>query len=156
QNGDVRRSLPITIEAGSSVSQYVELTSAEPIPASREKKTGPPPAPLLATVPPPVTGPRPGGLSAHVPLATQSLDSGRIRGITSADRLMLPSGRHEIELVSKAFEFRATRAIQINPGKVAEVTASVPNGLVSINALPWADVSIEGRPVGATPISNLS
>jgi hypothetical protein len=164
QNGDVRRSLPVTIEAGSSVSQYVELTSADPEPASREAIASaatptpapvPTPVPVPAPVPTAVTGPSAGWLSVHVPIEMQILENGRIVGITSADRLMLPSGKHELELVSKSFEFQAKRVIQINAGKVTELTVPVPTGLVSINALPWADVFIDGRPVGTTPISNL-
>jgi hypothetical protein len=86
----------------------------------------------------------------------QILEGGHLAGITSAERLMLPSGKHEIELVSKPFEFRTLRAIQIDSGKVTDLTVSVPNGLLSINALPWAEVFIDGHSVGSTPIANMS
>jgi hypothetical protein len=36
------------------------------------------------------------------------------------------------------------------------LTISVPNGRLSINALPWADVLIDGKPAGQTPLANLS
>ena len=32
----------------------------------------------------------------------------------------------------------------------------MPNGRVSINAVPWAEVSIDGTPAGQTPLANLS
>jgi serine/threonine-protein kinase len=31
-----------------------------------------------------------------------------------------------------------------------------PDGRVSINALPWAEVWIDGSPIGETPLANLS
>jgi serine/threonine-protein kinase len=33
---------------------------------------------------------------------------------------------------------------------------SPPNGLLSINASPWAEVWIDGKPAGETPLANLS
>jgi serine/threonine-protein kinase len=36
------------------------------------------------------------------------------------------------------------------------VPVSVPDGRVSLNALPWAEVLIDGRPVGTTPLANLA
>jgi serine/threonine-protein kinase len=36
------------------------------------------------------------------------------------------------------------------------VAVSPPNGRLSINALPWAEVWIDGKSVGETPLANLS
>lgn len=41
-------------------------------------------------------------------------------------------------------------------GESAVVIVGESNGLVSVNALPWADVWIDGAPVGETPIGNLA
>jgi hypothetical protein len=35
------------------------------------------------------------------------------------------------------------------------ITIAVPNGRVSINAAPWADVWIDGAAAGQTPLANL-
>ena len=32
----------------------------------------------------------------------------------------------------------------------------LPNGRLSINAMPWADVLIDGKPAGQTPLANLT
>jgi PEGA domain len=32
---------------------------------------------------------------------------------------------------------------------------AAPNGSLSVNALPWAEVFIDGRSVGTTPLANL-
>ena len=68
---------------------------------------------------------------------------------------MVPAGRHELELVSAAFQFRATLSVDVQAGKVAATTVPLPNGALSVNALPWAEVFVDGRSVGTTPLANL-
>ena len=51
---------------------------------------------------------------------------------------------------------RPQPSVQIAPGRGTSVKIDLPTGLVHVNALPWAEVWIDGRPVGETPIGNLS
>jgi len=46
--------------------------------------------------------------------------------------------------------------VQVGPGKVSSLTLDLPQGVVNLNAAPWAEVWIDGRRVGETPIGNLS
>jgi len=46
--------------------------------------------------------------------------------------------------------------VQVTAGAAASVDVPVPNGTISVNAVPWADVWIDGEKVGETPIGNLS
>jgi hypothetical protein len=69
---------------------------------------------------------------------------------------VVPAGRHELEVVSDTLGYRATSVIQVLPGKVAPIRIEWPQGTVSLNAEPWAEVSIDGEKVGDTPIGNLS
>jgi hypothetical protein len=41
-------------------------------------------------------------------------------------------------------------------GKVAQLKLEWPKGSVSLNALPWAEVWIDGEKSGETPLGNLS
>lgn len=97
-----------------------------------------------------------GWVSIHSPIELQVLEGGRVIGTTGAERLMLPGGKHDLELVSSTFEFRTTTSVQIANGATATATIAVPNGSLSVNALPWAEVTIDGRSVGTTPLANLS
>ena len=97
-----------------------------------------------------------GWVSIQSPVELQVLENGKLIGVTGADRLMLPVGRHDLELVSTTFEFRTPLSVQIQTGRVAAASVAVPNGSLSVNALPWAEVSIDGRTVGTTPLANLS
>jgi hypothetical protein len=58
--------------------------------------------------------------------------------------------------VNQEFQFRTTVSVQIARGKTAATTITLPTGLLSINALPWAEVSLDGQAVGTTPLANLS
>jgi hypothetical protein len=68
---------------------------------------------------------------------------------------MLPAGRHDLELVSEDFGFTTTIAANVPAGRTTTVAVPLPNGLLSINALPWAEVSVDGKVLGTTPLGNL-
>jgi hypothetical protein len=84
----------------------------------------------------------------------QVFEAGRLVGTTDADRIRLPAGSRELEFVADALGFRARRTVTIPAGGTAQVPVSLPEVTVSLNATPWADVSIDGRTIGQTPIAN--
>jgi PEGA domain-containing protein len=100
-------------------------------------------------------GPVSGWLAVKSPVAIEIRENGQMLGTTDADRIMMAAGRHEIELVNDTLGYRVTRAIQVPPGKVASLTVELPQGVINVNASPWAEVWIDGRRVGETPIGNL-
>jgi len=110
-------------------------------------------APAAPIAPAGATG---GWVSIESPLELQVLEGAEVVGTTSAKRLMLPAGRHDLLLSAPSYDFRTSISVQIAPGRTVTVPVRVPNGTLSINAAPWADVSIDGKPVGTTPIGNIS
>ena len=100
--------------------------------------------------------PVPGWLAVKSPFTVEIYEQGRLLGNTDTDRIMLASGRHELELVNTPLAFRASRVVQVAPGKVAIVPVELPKGVINVNATPWAEVWIDGQRVGETPIGNLS
>jgi hypothetical protein len=103
-----------------------------------------------------VRGPVSGWLSVKAPVTMEIREGGRLIGTTDSDRLMMSAGRHEVELVNETLGYRATKVIQVPPGKVAPLALELPQGTINLNALPWAEVWIDGRRVGETPIGNLA
>jgi hypothetical protein len=83
-------------------------------------------------------------------------EQGRLLGTTDADRLMIAAGRHELDLVNDTLGYRASRVVVVGPGKVASIALELPMGVINLNAAPWAEVWIDGRRVGETPIGNLN
>jgi archaellum component FlaG (FlaF/FlaG flagellin family) len=101
-------------------------------------------------------GPVSGWISIKAPFTLEIREQGRLLGTTDADRLMVAAGRHELDFVSESLGYRASRVVQVAPGKVAALTLDLPQGVINLNAAPWAEVWIDGRRVGDTPIGNLS
>jgi hypothetical protein len=110
---------------------------------------------VLAPVSTATAGPVSGWLSVKAPVAIEIRENGRMIGTTEADRIMMAAGRHDIELVNETLGYRVTRSIQVPPGKVAPLSIELPQGVLNVNASPWAEVWVDGRRVGETPIGNL-
>lgn len=97
-----------------------------------------------------------GWISIRTPFEMQILDRGRLVGTTSSDRIMLPVGEHDLELVSGPFEYKGQVKVQVQPGRTVEVPVTLPNGSLSISAVPWAEVWVDGQPVGQTPLGHVA
>jgi hypothetical protein len=101
------------------------------------------------------TGPVSGWLSVKAPVAIEIRQSGRLIGTTDSDRIMMAAGRHDIELVNDTLGYDVKRTIQVMAGKTASINIEMPMGVINLNAAPWAEVWIDGRRAGETPIGNL-
>jgi hypothetical protein len=120
----------VTVVAGNTASLVVPLGNAEGVPVS-------------------------GWIAVAAPADVQLFENGRLLGSSQSDRLMVAAGRHEIEVVNEALGYRATRTVQVPPGKVLAVRVDFPKGAIALNATPWAEVWADGEKVGDTPIGNL-
>jgi len=104
--------------------------------------------------------PEPGAVAAgwitiSSPVALQLREGGKVIGTTETDRLMLPAGDHDIEMSNEALGFTAKRSVRVTAGKTTATKVELPNGTLSLNAQPWAEVWVDGERVGDTPIGNL-
>jgi hypothetical protein len=113
------------------------------------------PASLVVPMGTPQNVPVSGWISVSAPVDMQLYEQGRLLGSTSVDRLMLSTGKHDIEIVSEPLGYRVTRSVQVSPGRVSQITVTLPTGVVSVNAIPWANVFIDGQSAGETPLGNL-
>jgi hypothetical protein len=131
--------------------------SAAAAAAQRAAAEAHPPAP--APEPPPVDraapGPRFGGVRVASAIDLQVYEAGRLLGST-AGPIAVNEGLHEFELVNEALGFRMRQSVTVRAGQLAPMTVVVPNGRISINAVPWAEVIIDGNAAGQTPLANLS
>jgi serine/threonine protein kinase len=158
-DGTPRGVAPITIEGLSSGDHDVVLQSAAGTSRHTVKVLAGTTASLVApiiTTAPVAEGPVSGWISVKAPFVIEIHEDGRLIGTTETDRLMLASGRHSLEFVNSSLGYRQTQAVQVLPGKVASVSVDLPQGSVNLNAAPWAEVWIDGRRVGETPIGNLA
>ena len=97
-----------------------------------------------------------GWVTIATPADLQVFEGGRLVGSSRSDRIMMAVGRHELEMVNESLGYRATRTVDVLAGQVATVKPEWPKGSMAVNALPWAEVSIDGDRVGETPIGSVS
>ena len=97
-----------------------------------------------------------GWLTVSSPVVLQLRENGKLIGTTETERLMIPAGEHQLEMVNEALGYRTVQRVVVTAGKTTDTRVQMPNGLVSINAQPWAEVWVGGERVGETPIANLA
>ncbi len=97
-----------------------------------------------------------GWVAVDAPVEIQVFEGGKLLGTGSAWRIALPPGRHTLEVVNRSLAFRAETTVDVVAGRAVPLNVPLPSGTLSVNALPWAEVWVDGRPVGQTPIGNLS
>jgi hypothetical protein len=133
---------------GSTGQQNNLLASAtEPIASASRARTA------VTPPPPPV---RTGGLRVESPIALEIFEGQTRLGSTTTGIVSAPAGRHQLELVNSAVGYRSRQVVDIKAGQTASIRVSLPNGRLDVNAVPWAEVLIDGKSVGETPIGNHS
>jgi hypothetical protein len=118
------------------------VTTVRPKPEARPE---PPPAPAGSL----------GGVRVASGIDLQVFEEGRLVG-TTAGAMALGAGRHTLEVVSDKYGYRSKQTVDVRPGQTTTLSVTPPNGRLSINAVPWAEVWIAGSLVGDTPLANLS
>ncbi|MEQ1759358.1 MAG: PEGA domain-containing protein [Vicinamibacterales bacterium] len=120
-------------------------------------------APVSAAVPAPALAPPPdapglvaaGWLKVDAPIDLDISSEGRVIGTSRSDRTMLASGRYDLLLANERVGYTERQTVTILPGQLRTLRIQIPAGQVSVNARPWANVTVDGMAVGETPLGNL-
>jgi PEGA domain len=97
-----------------------------------------------------------GWVQISSPVVAQLFEQGRLLGTTETDRIMLPVGQHEVTVAIPALDFNTSTTLAVVAGKTTTFNVRLPTGRLYVNAIPWADVWIDGQRVGETPLANVS
>ena len=97
----------------------------------------------------------PGSIAIASPVPVHVFEDQRLIGTSDMDRILLPVGEHALELVADNVGYRATRTVRVTAGQTVALPVELPRAPLSINAIPWAEVFIDGTRVGETPLGNL-
>lgn len=157
-DGVTRGVTPLTLDAVEAGAHNIALTRGSATIYRSVRIAAGASASVFASMnaPAPTAGSVGGFVSVQSPIELQVFEGGRLLGTSRAERLMLPTGKHQLEFVNTNFQYRQAVEVDVEAGKTATPSIPVPNGSLSINALPWAEVSVDGRGVGTTPLANLS
>jgi hypothetical protein len=97
-----------------------------------------------------------GWLTITSPFPVQILDDGKEVGTSTSPRIALPAGERTLVFVNAALEFREERQVSVVARKKTALGIDAPTGILHINARPWAEVWIDGRRLGETPLGNVT
>jgi hypothetical protein len=124
--------------------------ASKPAPPTPQPEAAPAPAERVTPA-----AERFGGIRVSSAVPLQVYEGTTLLGSTLGPIALL-EGAHKIDLVNEALEFRTKATPVVKAGQMTPLAISLPNGRLSVNALPWADVLIDGKPAGQTPLANLS
>jgi hypothetical protein len=110
---------------------------------------------LAAAIAQAASNQRSGGVRLSAPIELKVLQGDRVLGSSADGPIVTTAGTHQLDLINTSFGFRARRAVTFRAGEITTVTIAVPPGRISVNAQPWAEVWIDNRSVGETPLANL-
>ena len=95
-----------------------------------------------------------GWVEVAAPIIFEVFEDGKSIGNTEQNRLLLKPGRHELTFTNRDLDYTSTHVVEIEPGEAKPLTID-PRGSVNLNATPWAEVWVDGKKVGETPLANL-
>ena len=95
-----------------------------------------------------------GWIAVFAPILLDVSENGVNVGTTEQGRLLLPPGRHVLTLSNRELDYSSSHTVEIEAGEERRITIE-PRANVSFNAVPWAEVWIDGTRAGETPIANL-
>ncbi|HOC19024.1 MAG TPA: PEGA domain-containing protein [Vicinamibacterales bacterium] len=99
--------------------------------------------------------PSSGWLSIAGEIELQVYENGELVGTSRSPRIMLPAGLHEVELVNEELGVRIGEEVRISPGGTSSLEVDLPQGRMDVNALPWAEVWLDGKRIGETPLGGV-
>src|SRR4029079_14892001 len=79
-----------------------------------------------------------------------------LSGGADRGKIMRPAGRHDITLANQRLGYEQPQKVTVIAGKGTTLELAAPQAMVSANARPWADVLVDGKNIGQTPIANFA
>jgi hypothetical protein len=156
-NGQSVGVTPLTLEVKPDMRSILIQSRVTPPPLPT-----PPVAAEAAAVPPAAAAiaqaaarQRSGGIQISSPIEIQVLEGDRVLGSSANGIVVAGAGKRELDFINNALGYRSRQQVEIKSNEILRMSIVPPPGRVSINVTPWAQVWIDGNPVGETPLANL-
>ena len=94
----------------------------------------------------------PGWLALFAPIELEVQAHGRVLQFDERHQTLLPPGRHEIVVVSRALGYRDSRVVDVRPGEVTRLSIEPPKTTLTVAAAAPAQVWLDGTHIGAAPV----
>ncbi|MPZ17278.1 MAG: PEGA domain-containing protein [Luteitalea sp.] len=151
--GQTRGTTPLTLKE-LSVGRHSVRLSREGIEQTRDVQIrgGQTTNLAVALAPKPPPQPQTGQVTIASKIPVTVLEKGEVLGSSDGGQLALRPGRHVLTLVNETYGFRNEQMIDVAAGRGLTVAVTLPDGQLHANATPWAEVFVNGRSLGETPI----
>jgi len=153
-DGKARGSSPITIVDLTPADHKVTVTSDTGSAERTVAVTAGGTASVMFSLPK-VAGPVGGWLSIAAPFDVEVVEHDDVIGTSGTSKIMLAAGRHDITVINRSLGYQDARRVDVTAGKTVALRVEPPKVSVSVNARPWAEVTLDGASLGQTPLSNL-
>lgn len=149
--------------AASVVEPRAPIAGSEPLLAPAAQPSAAPVTPgppsLTTTAPVPIATAdtqRSGGVQLQTPIELKVMHGDEVLGSTADGPIIMRAGTYQLDLINTTLGLRMRRDVTFREGQLARMDITLPMGVVNVNARPWAEVSIDNRAYGETPLANLS
>jgi hypothetical protein len=152
--------LKLTVSSRTRAIRLIRAASSAPVvdaaAVARLPEQGESDARTLAALQDAATHQRSGGVRFASPIELKVLEGDRVLGSTADGPIVTTAGIHQLDLMNTSLGFRVHQTVTIKAGALTPLTITPPMGRLSVNAEPWAQVTIDDRPIGDTPLANVS
>ena len=147
------------VEAGSPRPEATRVSTPPPdtaalVPAVDVK--APPAAASIDPIKAAANAQRSGGLRLVAPFELKVVQGDKVFGSTQDGPIIQPAGTYQVELINTTYGYSSRRSLTFRPGQITNLDITIPPGRLSVNAQPWAEISIDGQVRGETPLANLN
>ena len=166
----------LMIRQPASATTTATAAAASPIPDGISRSATPPPAaPAVPPAVPAAVDQKPvvltagidpikaaaskqqsGGVQLVAPFELKVLQGDKVLGSTADGPIIAQAGTYQLDLINTTYGFRSRRPVTFRAQQITKLDVTIPPGRLSVNAQPWAEISIDGQPKGDTPLANLS
>ncbi len=95
-----------------------------------------------------------GWLHLSSPIELHISEGARRIQLDDRNQILLPPGAHDLQFENAGFGYRERRRVDIKPGEIASIAILPPPSRLTVNASLPAEVLIDGRRAGETPLTD--
>jgi hypothetical protein len=161
-NGQTAGRTPLPLNVGTDIKSVLVRSSAAPAVALHGDAEPPSSRPeavkatteMAAALAP--TRPKFGAVRLNAPIDLKVFEGDKVLG-SSRDTtpIALTPGLHKLDVVNAELGYRSQQSVTVKAGESAVIKVAVPDGLISVNAQPWANCTLDKKEIGETPLANL-
>jgi hypothetical protein len=97
----------------------------------------------------------PGWVAIVAPIDLTVSEGSRSLRLDDRSQVMLPPGPHELVVGNRALGYQETRHVDVRPGETTQLSIAPPQSKATFTATAPAEVWIDGKSVGQTPVIDL-